>query len=80
MSEEFTQDEVTRSYAEAVDLDARAGEVLATTDHERAAANPCEVWHDIRPLVVVLSDLVFIPKGIRGVIKLVITIADALCK
>jgi hypothetical protein len=80
MAEEFTQDEqLTRSYADAVDLDARAAEVLAARTAEDAAANPCEIWHDIRPLVVAISELFFIPKNIRKVLTFVIAVADALC-
>jgi hypothetical protein len=80
MAEEFTADELTRSYAQAVELDARAGEVLERTSQEAATANPCEVWHDIRPMVEDISNLWFIPRKIRALIKLVIAIVDSLCK
>lgn len=81
MAEEFMRDEqLTRSYAEAVDLDARAGEVLADGSlEERAAKSPCEVWREIRPLVEAITTLWFIPRKIRALIQLVILILDSLC-
>ena len=43
MAEDFSQDQLTRSYAEAAELDARAAEVLGSTGEMEAAAaaDPC---------------------------------------
>lgn len=79
MAEDFTQDQLTRSYAEAAELDARAAEVLGAAEVTDAAANPCDVWRRIRPLVEAASNLFFIPPNIRALLKQVIRLVDAFC-
>jgi hypothetical protein len=76
---EFTADDLTRSYAEAAELDARAAETLERTSPEAAAEDPCTAWQEIRPLVVAASKLWFIPKKIRAALAMVVVIVDSLC-
>lgn len=83
MPEDFSQDQLTRSYAEVADLDGRAADVLTrseslTTD----AVGPdalCTAWRGIRPIVEGLSNFPLIPANIRRVLKLLITLVDGVC-
>lgn len=83
MPEEFSQDQLTRSYAEVADLDARAADVLTqseslTTD----AAGPdalCTAWRGIRPIVEGVSNFPLIPPNIRRVLKVLISLVDGIC-
>lgn len=81
MAEEFTHDEqLTRSYAEAVELDARAAERFGETAEEAFTVEPCDVWREIRPDVVAASNLKFIPSNIRRLLRIVVILLDQLCK
>jgi S-methylmethionine-dependent homocysteine/selenocysteine methylase len=79
MAEEFTADELTRSYAEAVELDARAAERLSQTDEQAATVEPCDIWREIRGDVVAVTKLKFIPANIRRLIEQVVDLVDRIC-
>ena len=84
MSEEFSQDQqLTRSYAAAAELDARAAELLGGAESAAAdIAGPdalCTAWRRIRPIIVGASDLFFIPANIRAALKLLIRLLDGIC-
>jgi hypothetical protein len=79
MAEVFTADELTRSYAEAVELDARATERLAAADEQAESVEPCDIWREIRGDVVAVTKLKFIPANIRRLIERVVDIVDRLC-
>lgn len=78
MAQDFSQDELTRSYAQAAELDAQAAEALSAAGAAEAA-DPCAIWRRIRPLVVAASNLFFIPANIRNLLKQVIQLLDGFC-
>lgn len=83
MSEDVSQDQLTRSYAEVADLDARAANVLTRSESlTTEAVGPdalCQAWRGIRPIVEGLSNFPLIPANIRRVLKLLITLVDGVC-
>jgi len=86
MPQDFSQDQLTRSYAEAAELDARAADVLGSTgaaDMSMEAVAPqalCDVWQRLRPIIEGASNLFLIPANIRAALKLLISLVDGLCR
>ncbi|HEY0038930.1 MAG TPA: hypothetical protein VGB66_19695 [Longimicrobium sp.] len=82
MSETFSQDQLTRSYADAAALDARAAELLGGAESaatDATSADVCGVWRRIRPIIEGASNLFFIPPNIRAALKLLIGVLDGIC-
>jgi hypothetical protein len=81
MPQDFSQDELTRSYAAAAELDAQAAQVLESDASASLEAVPdlCGTWRRIRPIIEGASDLFFIPANIRRALKLLITVVDGFC-
>jgi hypothetical protein len=81
MPEDFSQDELTRSYAAAAELDAQAARVLGSDSDAALEGVPdlCGTWRTIRPIIEGASNLFLIPANIRRALKTLITVVDGFC-
>lgn len=72
------------SYAEAADLDKRAGELLsgdsgAASAFDAKANALCDVWPRLRPILEGVSKLALLPPNIRRALQLTILLVDRNC-
>ena len=76
--------QLAASYAEAAELDKRAGELLsgdsgAASAFDASSNALCDVWPRLRPIIESLSKLAFIPSNIRRALQLTILLVDRSC-
>lgn len=69
---------------ELAQLDQESAAVAAAGAADDAAANPieqfCAIWPTVRRAIDIILRLPFIPGGVKGVLRQLLTIGDLLCR
>lgn len=74
--------ELRSALDQLAELDQEAG-AMAAADATAAAANPieqfCAIWPMVRRAIEIILLLPFVPGGVKGVLRQLLTVGDAIC-